>query len=198
MPVLLRLWFLVLCVLAGAFAPSRAGARVSETRTWVFAPEVVETRLETEPQAAATHQENGLWNYEHAPGCCLAPERVADGSVRFKRWVRGDAIDKPLPDGSAPSWETVQSRYWKNRHQSSKKTGEFTTPQLDEMNKGNAPMDFNPRTMQWERRELHHVDPQRHVIDNSPMNLRELTPDWHAEVDPMRKVPGIQPIRGIR
>jgi hypothetical protein len=33
--------------------------------------------LESEPQAAGTHQENGLWNYEHAPGCLLAPERIA-------------------------------------------------------------------------------------------------------------------------
>jgi hypothetical protein len=59
-------------VLLGVFAPSRADARMAETRTWVFAPEVAETRLETEPQAVGKHQENGLWNYEHAPGCTQA------------------------------------------------------------------------------------------------------------------------------
>lgn len=127
-----------------------------------------------------------------------APRGVADGSVRFKKWRRGEPIDKPLPDGSAPTWETVQSRYWKNRYEASKGSREFTKGQLAEMRKGNAPMDYNPRTGQWERRELHHVDPQRHIVDNNPLNLRELTPDWHAEVDPFRHVPGIKPKRGIR
>ena len=74
MIVFRQLWFLLLCVLLGVFAPSRADARLAETRTWVFAPEVAETRLKTEPQAVGTHQENGLWNYEHAPGCTQAAE----------------------------------------------------------------------------------------------------------------------------
>ncbi len=76
MIVFRQLWFLVLCVLLGVFAPSRADARLAETRTWGFAQEVAETRLETEPQAVGTHQENGLWNYEHAPGCTQAAESV--------------------------------------------------------------------------------------------------------------------------
>ncbi len=124
--------------------------------------------------------------------------RPADGSVRFRRWKRGEAIDKPMPDGSPPTWETVQSRYWKNRYEGAKNSGEFTRSQLAEMRKGNAPMDYNPRTRQWERRELHHVEAQRHTVNNSPLNIRELTPDWHAEVDPLRRVPGITPNRGIR
>ncbi len=127
-----------------------------------------------------------------------ASDGVADGSVTFKRWQRGEAIDKPLPDGTAPSWETVQSRYWKNRYQAAKNSGEFSPSQLAEMRRGNAPMDYNPRTGNWESRELHHVDPQRHTTDNSPLNLRELTPDWHGEVDPFRRVPGITVKRGIR
>jgi hypothetical protein len=118
--------------------------------------------------------------------------------VQFKRWKRGEAIDKPMSDGSAPSWSTVQSRYWKNRYEASKLSGEFTLPQLREMRRGNAPMDYNPRTGNWERRELHHVVPQQFNGNNSPLNLRELTPDWHAEVDPLRRVPGIIPNRGIR
>jgi hypothetical protein len=51
---------------------------MAETRTWVFAAEVAEMRLETEPQAVGTHQENGLWNYEHAPGCTQAAKTVAN------------------------------------------------------------------------------------------------------------------------
>ncbi len=43
MIVLRQLWFLILCVLLGVFAPSRAVARMAETRTGVFAPEVAET-----------------------------------------------------------------------------------------------------------------------------------------------------------
>jgi predicted transglutaminase-like cysteine proteinase len=75
--MLLRLWLLVLLVCVSAFAPSRADARAAENRTWVFLPTVTETRLETEPQVAGTHQENGLWNYEHAPGCTQAAETTA-------------------------------------------------------------------------------------------------------------------------
>ena len=83
MIVLRQLWFLILCVLLGLFAPSRADARLAETRTWVFAPEVAETRLETEPQAVGTHQENELLNYEHAPGCTQAAENVAPAFSRL-------------------------------------------------------------------------------------------------------------------
>jgi hypothetical protein len=101
-PVLLRLWFLILCVLLGAFVPSRAGARGSETRTWVFAPTTTETRLESEPQAAGTHQENGLCHYEHAPGCCLAAENrmttvlgSLDDVAKFKGKPGYNVLDVP-------------------------------------------------------------------------------------------------------
>jgi hypothetical protein len=125
-------------------------------------------------------------------------EGQADGSVKFTRWKPGDAIDKPLPDGTAPAWGTVQSRYWKNRYAASKGTGEFTEVQLREIRKGNAPKDFNPRTQEWESRELHHVKGRQYEGGNNPENLRELTPDWHAEVDPYRQRRGINATRGIR
>ncbi|MCB9397610.1 MAG: hypothetical protein H6510_07340 [Acidobacteria bacterium] len=127
-----------------------------------------------------------------------APNNSAPGNVKFQRWRRGDPIDKPLPDGSAPSWDTVQSRYWKNRFEASKNTGEFTEANLQRMRRGTAPQDFNPRTGKWESRELHHVIPQRANGPNSPINLRELTPDWHAEMDAFRQVPGVRTSRGIR
>ena len=59
-------------------------------------------------------------------------------SLNFKRWQRGDAIDKPLPDGSAPPWEVVQSRYWKNRYEASKYSGEFSASNLERMNRGSC------------------------------------------------------------
>jgi hypothetical protein len=88
-------------VLLGVFAPSRADARLAETRTWVFAPEVAETRLKTEPQAVGTHQENGLWNYEHAPGCTQAAESAAvakNGSFSVIGW-KGYPANVPKPTG---------------------------------------------------------------------------------------------------
>ncbi|WP_161604459.1 polymorphic toxin-type HINT domain-containing protein [Roseiconus nitratireducens] len=144
------------------------------------------------------HVGTGLLVHNAVAKCGAEGGTQADGSIRFKRWKRGDSIDKPLPDGAAPDWGTVQSRYWKNRYEASRNTGEFSPTQLAEMRKGNAPYDFNPRTGRWERRELHHVNARRHLTDNSPLNLRELTRDWHAEVDPFRRVPGIMPNRGIR
>ena len=104
--------------------------------------------------------------------------------VRFQRWKRGEAIDKPMPDGSPPSWDTVRSRYWKNRWQASRNTNEFSKQNLDRMRRGAAPKDYNPRTGQFESRQLHHVVPQRAGGSNSPLNLRELTPDQHGAVDP--------------
>jgi hypothetical protein len=115
-----------------------------------------------------------------------APGTIADGSIRFKRWARGDAIDKPMPDGSAPSWDVVRSRYWKNRSEAAA-SGEFSQANLERMRRGTAPQDYNSRTGQWESRELHHVDPQRNGGSNGPFNLRELTPDQHRALDPYRR-----------
>ncbi|WP_157203893.1 hemagglutinin repeat-containing protein [Marinomonas sp. SBI8L] len=119
---------------------------------------------------------------------------TAKSEIKFKRWKNGEAIDKPMPDGSAPSWNTVRSRYWKNRAVSS--NGEFSDDNIMRMREGNAPLDFNPRTSKFESRELHHVEPQRVNGSNSPLNLRELTPDQHGEVDPFRHT--VPTTRGIR
>jgi hypothetical protein len=124
--------------------------------------------------------------------------RAASGDVRFKRWSRGEAIDKPLPDGSSPSWDVVRGRYWKNRYEASEGTGEFSAANLERMRRGSAPVDYNPRTGVFEERELHHVVGQQYGGPNAPLNLRELTPDWHAEVDPFRIREGVSTTRGIR
>jgi hypothetical protein len=103
-----------------------------------------------------------------------------------------------MPDGTNPTWDVVQSRYWKNRYQASQGTGEFSAANLERMRRGGAAVDYNPRTGQFEPRELHHVLAQQYNGPNTPLNLRELTPDWHAEVDPFRIRPGITTTRGIR
>ncbi|MGH8020909.1 MAG: hypothetical protein ACREIA_22020 [Opitutaceae bacterium] len=72
--MILRLWLFVVLTLAGAFAPSRASARVVETRTWNFFPTATETRPESAPQVADSHLANPLHGYETASGCCLAAE----------------------------------------------------------------------------------------------------------------------------
>ena len=111
---------------------------MAETRTWVFAPEVAETRLETEPQAVGAHQENGLWNYEHAPGCTQAAENVlpsgvgGTGSAYNKlpgqglyvlreeagavRYIgRGDAPQRLLTHANTPGKDTLVSEIlWNN------------------------------------------------------------------------------------
>jgi hypothetical protein len=103
--VIARLWLLVLLVLVGAFAPSRVGARVAETRTQVFLSEAAISHPESSPQVADLHQENGLWHYEHAPGCVQAAEsainprltsrldawrayKAGGGSMEMQQWVR--------------------------------------------------------------------------------------------------------------
>ncbi|UWQ09737.1 SpvB/TcaC N-terminal domain-containing protein [Aliiroseovarius crassostreae] len=123
-----------------------------------------------------------------------ADAATASGQVRFQRWKNGDAIDKPMPDGTAPSWDVVRSRYWKNRASGS--SGEFSQANLDRMREGKAPLDYNPRTGNMEPRELHHVIPQRANGPNSPINLRELTPDQHGAVDPYRHT--VPTTRGIQ
>ena len=111
--------------------------------------------------------------------------RVAP-QVRFLRWRRGDAVDKPLPDGSSPSWDTVRSRYWKNRAGAAD-PNEFSLANRLRMRLGLAPQDFNPRTGLWESRELHHNVGQRLGGSDNPINLREVTPDQHRALDPYRR-----------
>lgn len=105
----------------------------------------------------------------------------------FKRWKPGDAIDKPKSDGTNPEWDLVRSRYWKSRYEASKNTNEFSKENSERMRRGLAPQDYNPKTGQWESRELHHVNPQRNNGGNNPFNLREVTPDQHRALDPYRR-----------
>ena len=102
---------------------------------------------------------------------------------QFKRWKRGQAIDKPLPSGKAPAWDVVRNRYWKNRYEASKASGEFSPANMSRMKRGSAPLDANGNSM-----ELHHHNPQRNggVDVNNPRNLREVTREQHPALDEFR------------
>ena len=103
----------------------------------------------------------------------------------FKRWKRGERIDKPLPNGYMLSWDVIRSRYWKNRYLASKSIEEFSPANMSRMKRGRAPLDANGNPM-----ELHHHVPQRlgHADRHSPFNLREVTREQHAALDPYRNL----------
>lgn len=74
--MILRLWLLVVLTLAGAFAPSRAGARTAETRTWDFFAATANAHPENAPQVADSHLGNLVFGYELAPGYSQAAENA--------------------------------------------------------------------------------------------------------------------------
>ena len=78
---MLRLWFLILCVIAGAFAPSRAPAREFENRTRDFFAFSPKTHQETESQAVEPHQEKTADGYETALGYPQAAENAVPRTV---------------------------------------------------------------------------------------------------------------------
>jgi len=65
-----------------------------------------------------------------------ATTSVVSGQLIFKRWRMGEPIDKPLPSGANPAWNTVQSCYWKNRHMEVQRKGEFGRADLSENEEG--------------------------------------------------------------
>ncbi|MCO8164712.1 DUF6531 domain-containing protein [Pseudomonas sp. 21LCFQ010] len=121
--------------------------------------------------------------YQYAPNPIGWVDPWGWACASFKRWKRGDAIDKPLPSGKAPAWDVVRSRYWKNRHEATKNTTEFSPANLARMKRGSAPLDKNGNPM-----ELHHHNPQRFGGRevNNPRNLREVTREQHAALDEFR------------
>jgi RHS repeat-associated protein len=123
--------------------------------------------------------------YQYAPNPISWIDPWGLSCVSFRRWKRGDAIDKPMPNGSAPPWDAVRSRYWKNRYEATKNTGEFGKRDSDLMKNGNARLDGNGNPY-----ELHHVNPQRNggANLNNPVNLREVTRERHAAMDPYRNL----------
>lgn len=77
----MRLWLLVVLTLVGAFAPSRASARVAETRTWDFFAATANARPESVPQVADSRLGFEGHGYELAPGSTQAAERTAARAV---------------------------------------------------------------------------------------------------------------------
>jgi RHS repeat-associated protein len=111
---------------------------------------------------------------------------AATGAVRFKRWKLGEAIDKPMPSGRAPTWDTVRYRYWRNRFAAAA-PNEFTSINMDRMRRGRAPHDELGRPI-----ELHHDIGQRFGGPeiNNPRNLREVTASQHEALDRYRHLGG--------
>lgn len=73
---MLRLWLLVVLTLAGALAPSRAGARTVETRTWDFFATATNSRSEVAPQVADSRPGFEVCGYELVPGYPQAVENM--------------------------------------------------------------------------------------------------------------------------
>ena len=110
------------------------------------------------------------------------------GIKRFPEWKPGDSITKITPEGNYPTWDTIRSRYWKNRDPSG-----FGSSNQAIMSKGFAP---KTRVIVRDRKtgniyeklvekELHHARGNRGVpgYDN-PVELREVWPWEHENLLP--------------
>lgn len=104
-----------------------------------------------------------------------------------KRWKVGDEVDARTAKGNYPAWSTVRKRYWKNEAQSNP---ESYPGNLDRMNKGLAPQQFNPELGRMESKELHHIVAQRYKLPNIHMksNLQPVWPSEHAAIDGYRRI----------
>jgi len=124
-----------------------------------------------------------LYAYVHDPNGWIDPF----GLIIFPRWNLGDPIDKIMRNGSNPSWDVVRSRYWKNRADAIIREGipGYNADQISRMRSGRALLGANGAPM-----EIHHNIPQRSGATNinNPANLREVTPQQHAALDPHRKL----------
>jgi len=95
-------------MLAGAFAPSRAGARMVETRAQNFFATATETRQETAPQVADPHQGNLVCGYELASGYSQAAEsRLATVATPHGLAVQADTAAARAALQQAQSGATV-------------------------------------------------------------------------------------------
>src|SRR5579884_4141742 len=74
---MLRFCFVVILACVGSFLPSRACARVAETRAEVFLLATQNSRPESEPQVADLHLANPGGGYELASGSSQAAETTA-------------------------------------------------------------------------------------------------------------------------
>ena len=123
---------------------------------------------------------NGIRQTEKMPDKGFISPTTANTT---RGWKVGNPINNLTVKGNVPSWNTVRSRYWKNRANSSK-TGEFSDANLKLMKKGKAPKIYDPGTGRIERVELHHTPAQR---DGGLFDVIEVLPSQHANIDPYRK-----------
>jgi filamentous hemagglutinin len=178
----LRHFALFLVFVAALFRPAAAGAFVSppdaNAQARVGAFEVVAGTL-VGPTSAATcglHEGIGAAYNENASGYRFA----AGGGA----WRVGGDIYAPTARGTAPSWSTVRSRFWRNEAAAEGAAERYGAENLERMSRGRAPQRFNPDKGGMESMELSHEPvPARE-------GGRDFVPRWpqdHAAVDPHRR-----------
>jgi RHS repeat-associated protein len=112
-----------------------------------------------------------------------APQTPSSSPPTARRWRVGDPHDAPTRGGQAPSWDTVRSRYWKNRAASAAE-GEFSSENIARMRKGRPPID----PASGKPMELEHIRPQRSGDPQMHRDLLEVTPLEHSFFDRYRRV----------
>ena len=106
----------------------------------------------------------------------------------------GNPIDKPDDLGRYPDWDTVRSRYWKNRAASG--ADEFSAQNIGRMRQGSAPVarirarmnDTGEVVEMLVSKELHHIGGRSGATPHATENLVELWPWEHAAKDPQRYI----------
>jgi len=102
-----------------------------------------------------------------------------------KRWKVGDDLLKPTSKSNDPSYEAQRQRMWKNKAAEEGAVDKWGAENVERMKKGRAPLRKNPRTGEWESKELHHDPvPKR----QGGKEVIDLWPDEHADVDPYRRL----------
>ena len=109
-----------------------------------------------------------------------------DAGFRGGPWKLGDPIDKPSATGKAPTWDTMRSRYWKNRALDPNAVELYGADNVELMKRGQAPRRPNPDAPGGvESMELSHESvPQR---EGGTTDVVERWPCEHAAVDPFRR-----------
>jgi hypothetical protein len=139
--------------------------------------------------------ESGLSPITHSPPFPSELPQEMQGPIIWMasgNWEVGDPIDQLDKAGNYPSWETVRSRYWRNRADTGQ--GEFGSQNIARMEKGYAPVariiarlrDSGEGVELLVSKELHHKSGRAISNPHSIDKLMELWPWEHEEIDPSR------------
>jgi hypothetical protein len=98
-------------------------------------------------------------------------------------WRVGDPINNLTEQGTAPHWPAIRKRFWKNEAYYNPQAWDST--QVQRMQRGLAPQQFNELTGKWESMELHHDPAQRF---GGMYEFYLVWPSQHAEIDDFRRL----------